>query len=78
MWLALVNHEPSFEFTHSKPPPSQFPLASCSSTPCIFYCHSKSSNDVYKMPMYVPKKYTHEIFTCNYGTNLMAYLLAYI
>jgi hypothetical protein len=77
MWLALVNHEPSFEFAHSKPPPSQFPPTSCSLAPCIFSCHSESFIDVYKMPMYAPKKYTHEIIRCNYGTNSMSYLLTY-
>jgi hypothetical protein len=49
MWLVLVNHELTYESAHSKPPPFQSPLISCSSTPCIFVHHSKSFNDVSKM-----------------------------
>jgi len=49
MWLVLVNHEPTYEFAHSKPPPSQSPFASCSLTTCIFAHHSKSSDDICKM-----------------------------
>jgi hypothetical protein len=44
MVIVLVNHEPTFEFAHSKPPPSQFPLALYFSTPCIFAYHFESSD----------------------------------
>jgi hypothetical protein len=46
MWLVLVDHEPTFESTHNKLPPSQSPLASCSLAPCIFARHSRSFNDI--------------------------------
>jgi hypothetical protein len=49
MWLILVNHEPTLESSHSKPPPSQFPHVSYSAAPYIFARHSESSNDIFKM-----------------------------
>jgi hypothetical protein len=51
IWLVLINHELAFEFVHSKPPPSQFLFTSYFSAPCLFAYHSKSSNDVCKMPV---------------------------
>jgi hypothetical protein len=50
MWLVFVNHEPTFEFAHNKPSPSQ-PLPTYSLAPCMFARHSESSNDICKMPM---------------------------
>jgi hypothetical protein len=50
MWLVLVNHEPTYESTHSKPPPSQSPPTSYSSAPCIFVRHFESFDDVCKIP----------------------------
>jgi hypothetical protein len=37
----------------------------------VFICHSKSFDDSYKTLVLAQKKYSQEILTCNYGTNLM-------
>jgi hypothetical protein len=45
----FVNHEPTFESIHSKPPLTKFPPISCSPVPCIFAHHFESFDDVCKM-----------------------------